>query len=177
MVDVTVVNPLNPSARGRSAKALAKDVSSRKQRKYGRLAEEEGCALVVAAVSAQGELSADFERLLLRVVPDGYFEARRAISAAAVAGSARGLLTAERQALGTKHAEEDEGEVMEIQRRNTRFSLHLMSPPDEWPDLRAHEEQCDREEVSKEEETINGVLAARNIRVPAASVVDDEWYE
>ena len=171
LVDVTVVNPLNPSANGRSAKALAKEVTTRKQRKYRSMAEEEGCELVVAAVSAQGELSADFERLLLRVVPDGFFEARRAITAAAVSGTARGLLTAERQALGNKHAEEDEEAVVEMKRRNNRSSAHFLLPPDEWPTLQASEGEVGRTTV------VNGGQAARNIRVPAASAIDDEWYE
>ena len=177
LVDVTVVNPLNPSAKGRSAKTLATQVSKKKQKKYGRMAEEEGCELVVAAVSAQGELSADFERLLLRLVPDGFHEARRAVSAAAVAGSGRALICAERTATGTKHPTTDEEEE-ERATRTGRFMAHLMIPPDCWEALGAMGAEEEEEEVDGD---VSDSSAAHTIDAPAAAAhdvdVDEEWME
>ena len=177
VIDVTVVNPLNPSAAGRSAKVLAGQVAKRKMKKYGAAAEDEGCELIVAAVSAQGELSTAFERLLLRLVPDGFHEARRAISAAAVAGSGRALLCAERTATGCRHALRDPDEEEERATRLSRFAAHLATPPDLWGELDVTM-AAETEEV--DEDGVDSSAAHKNY-APAAAAhdvdVDEEWLD
>jgi len=133
----------------RASKTLAGQVAKKKLKKYGAAAENEGCELIVAAVSAQGELSAAFERLLLRFVPAGFHEARRAISAAAVAGSGRALLCAERTATGCKHALQDPDEEEDRVTRLSRFAAHFATPPDLWGELGSTFGEEETEEVRK----------------------------
>jgi len=98
-------------------------------------------------VSAQGELNAAFKRLLLRLVPGGFHEARRAISAAAVAGSGGALLCAERTTTGCKHVLQDPDEEEDRVAQLSRFATHLATPPDLWGELAATTEE-EVEEIS-----------------------------
>ena len=98
MVDVTVVNPLNLSAKRTKPGAIFNRVETDKEAKYGTAVAALGAKLLVAGITAQGALSATFERLVSQIAPDAaFFDARRAIVAATVAGSGAALRNAESQ--------------------------------------------------------------------------------
>jgi hypothetical protein len=109
IIDVTVVNPLNASARNAKPATAFARVERAKEAKYAAMCAEHGSEFVVAAVSAQGALSKSFERLLCRIAPESFFEARRVVVAAALQGAGRALRNAERQ-VGAVLLEGDEEE-------------------------------------------------------------------
>ena len=113
IVDVTVANPLNASSRSAKPAGAFTRAERAKEMKYGTMCAEMGSEFVVAAVSAQGALSKAFERLLCRIAPEGFFEARRTVVAAALQGSGRTLRNAERQVGAVTLAGDDEERAAE----------------------------------------------------------------
>jgi hypothetical protein len=103
-VDVTVVNPVNPSAvaKKRALVAAFRQVEKRKRAKYEAAVTQTGDIFEVIAVSAQGATSQATNALLARFTnaadaPDAFHMAQRRIVAAVVRGSARALQAAETQ--------------------------------------------------------------------------------
>jgi hypothetical protein len=192
LVDVTVVNPLNRSAKRTKPSAIFNRVEADKEARYGAEVANEGAKLVVAAITAQGALSPQFERLLARIAPgDAFFEARRALVAATVAGSGAALRNAESQlgicdprpAEGDDDDEEDDdGLVAGLDDDATSgqpapewMAPFLAGPPAEWGATVAEaivaaqgEATVDVEATADEQPAAASGYATRNA-VPAAA--------
>jgi hypothetical protein len=195
MIDVTVVNPLNPSERLTKPSAIFNAVEKRKEAKYGTEVAKQGARLVVAAITAQGAMSPAFERLIAQIAPDdAYFEARRALVAATVAGSGAALRNAESQ-LGARSPavevssgadeDEDDGVAAEAEEADAAaeplpawMAAMVAQPPSEWGTIVAEAIRAARGDARSEAagtegeqpETTQGAAAQQAAPTAAATV-------
>ena len=116
-VDVTVVNPVNPSAVAgkRMLPAVFRQVEQRKVAKYGEAVKQAGDVFQVIALSAQGAASKATDALIARFVgesasPDAFHAAKRRLVAAVVLGSARSLRSANNNNNNNNNNNGDAGE-------------------------------------------------------------------
>jgi hypothetical protein len=150
--------------------------------------------LVVAAITAQGALSPQFERLVARIAPgDACFEARRALVAATVAGSGAALRNAESQlgicdpkSAAGEEEEDDDGlvdgheEAAAEQPAPAWLADFVAGPPAEWSATVTEAIVATRGEAAFEVEATEGERPAATSRtvelntVPAAAATAAE---
>jgi hypothetical protein len=196
LVDVTVVNPLNHSAKRTKPNAIFNRVEADKEGRYGVEVAKMNAKLVVAAITAQGALSPQFERLVARIAPgDACFEARRALVAATVAGSGAALRNAESQlgicdpksAAGGDDEEEDDDGLVDGHEEATAeqpdpawLADFVAGPPADWSAMVTEAIVAARGEAAFEVEATEGerpAAASRTVElntVPAATATAAE---
>jgi hypothetical protein len=189
MIDVTVVNPLNHSAKCVKPGAIFNRVEADKEKRYGAEVAKVGARLAVAAITAQGALSPAFERLLAKIAPgDAYFDARRALVAATVAGSGAALRNAESQlgacsrAVAEDDNEEDDGMASEADEEETTtlpewMAAMVAQPPSGWGTIvadaiaaaRGNVESAVEEAGEEQPQTQPGTVAPQTVPTAAAA--------